>query len=234
LPGIDDGAVNMANALLIARLAVDGGTDLMAATPHEISGGRRSAPPDWLRGQVYELQQVLDAKGVPLRVVPGVEVKLGPTVAGGLAAGKVMTLGDAGQWVLVEPPFDCLPSDALSHVQAIFDAGFQVVVAHPERCREIQQTLAFVESCAALGAAFQLTSGSLLGHFGGSALRTAEAILQHAPEWPLVLASDTHDAVDRSPNLLAAARDRAAAFVGMDEAQRMVDTRPRAMLLPPR
>ncbi len=224
----------MADALLIARLAVDGGTDIMAATPHEISGGRRTAPPDWLRGQVHELQRLLDAKSVPLRIVPGVEIKLGPTVAGRLAAGKVMTLGDAGQWVLIEPPFDHLPSDALSHIQSIFDAGFQVVLAHPERCREIQQTLAFVEGCAALGAAFQLTSGSLLGHFGGAALRTAELLLAHAHEWPLVLASDTHDAVDRSPNLLAAARAHAAAFVGIDEAQRMVDARPRAMLLPPR
>ncbi len=224
----------MAEALLIARLAVDGGTDIMAATPHEISGGRRTAPADWLRGQVYELQQMLDAKLVPLRVVPGVEIKLGPSVAAGLTAGKVMTLGDAGQWVLLEPPFDRLPPGALAQVQAIFDAGFQVVVAHPERCREVQQTLAFVEGCAALGAAFQLTSGSLLGHFGGAALRTAELLLRHAGEFSLVIASDTHDAFERSPNLLAAACDRAAEFVGIDEALVMVDTRPRAMLLPSR
>ena len=224
----------MAEALLIARLAVDGGTDIMAATPHEISGGRRTAPADWLRGQVYELQQMLDAKLVPLRVVPGVEIKLGPSVAAGLTAGKVMTLGDAGQWVLLEPPFDRLPPNALAQVQAIFDAGFQVVVAHPERCREVQQTLAFVEGCAALGAAFQLTSGSLLGHFGGAALRTAELLLRHAGEFSLVIASDTHDAFERSPNLLAAACDRAAEFVGIDEALVMVDTRPRAMLLPSR
>ncbi len=224
----------MAEALLIARLAVDGGTDIMAATPHEISGGRRTAPADWLRGQVYELQQMLDAKSVPLRVVPGVEIKLGPSVAANLTAGKVMTLGDAGQWVLLEPPFDRLPPGALAQVQAIFDAGFQVVIAHPERCREVQQTLAFVEGCAALGAAFQLTSGSLLGHFGGAALRTAELLLKHAGEFSLVIASDTHDAFQRSPNLLAAACDRAAEFVGIDEALVMVDTRPRAMLLPSR
>ncbi len=222
----------MADALLIARLAVDGGTDIMAATPHESSANRFSAPADWLRGQVYELQQVLDAKGVPLRIVPGVEIKLGPAVADHLAAGKLLTLGDAGQWALIEPPFDSLPFDALASVQAIFDAGFQVVLAHPERCREIQQTLAFVEDCAALGAAFQLTSGSLLGHFHASAQRTAEAILQRAQNFPIVIASDTHDAFGRSPNLLAAARDHAALFVGRDEAQAMVDTRPRAMLSP--
>ncbi len=222
----------MAEAVLMARLAVDGGTDIMAATPHEISGGRRTAHADWLRGLVYELQQVLDAKAVPLRIVPGVEIKLGPSVAPGLTQGKVMTLGDNGQWVLLEPPFDRLPSDALTHVRAIFDAGFQVVIAHPERCREVQQTLAFVEGCAGMGASFQLTSGSLLGHFGGSAQRAAEAILKRAGEFSLVIASDTHDAFERSPNLLAAARDRAAEFVGMAEAQAMVDTRPRAMLLP--
>lgn len=232
LPGIDDGAVNMADALLMARLAVDGGTDIMAATPHEVSHGRRTAPPDWLRGLVFELQQMLDSKSIPLRIVPGVEIKLGSHVASGLTQGKVMSLGDAGQWVLLEPPFDRLPPNAASQVRAIFDAGFQVVVAHPERCREVQQTLAFVEACAAQGAAFQLTSGSLLGHFGAAAQGTAELLLRHADEFSLVIASDTHDAFQRSPNLLAAARDRAAGFVGPEQAQAMVDTRPRAMLLP--
>ena len=77
---------------------------------------------------------------------------------------------------------------------------------------------------------FQITSGSLLGYFGPRAQTTAKAILTHAADWSLVLASDTHNLSDRPPNLLAEARDIAATIAGADEAQKMVDARPRAMV----
>lgn len=224
----------MANAVHMARLAVAAGTDTMVATPHEASFGRSSAPPHWLRGLVKELQFVLGQKQVPLTVVPGVEIKIGPRVAEGLAARTLMTLGDARRWALLEPAFDRIPPESLAQVQAVRDAGFGVVLAHPERSREVQQSLAFVEACADMGCAFQLTTGSLLGHFGGAAQRTAEAILARAHEWPLVLASDTHDLVDRSPSFMPQAEARAAEIVGPAEARRMTDERPRAMLFPAR
>ena len=88
------------------------------------------------------------------------------------------------------------------------------------------------EAASALGVVFQITSGSLLGYFGPRAQTTAEAILTHAAEWPLVIASDTHDLSGRPPNLLAEARDAAATIVGADEAQKMVDARPRTMVTP--
>ena len=52
------------------------------------------------------------------------------------------------------------------------------------------------------------------------------------PTGPLSLASDTHDLTERSPDLMARAKVRAASFVGDEEAVRMVDERPRAMVTP--
>lgn len=230
LPNIDDGAPTMGHSVEMARQAVQCGTDTMVATPHRSWGMRKSAPPDWVRGLVRELQGVLDKERVPLRVVPGVEIPLGPQVAAELAAHELLTLGDAGTWALVEPPFDHLPADGLDNLRAILDAGFHVVLAHPERNAEIQRSLAFVEQCAALGLAFQLTTTSLMGHFGPKAQHTAEQILAHAAEWPLVIASDMHDLRERNPGMMAQARDRAAEFVGETLAQDMVDARPRSFV----
>lgn len=222
----------MGHAVEMARQAVQCGTDTMVATPHRAYGRRHSAPPDWVRGQVRELQAILDREGVPLRVVPGLEIPLGPKVADELMAGQLLTLGDAGTWALIEPPFDRIPRDGLEDLRRVLNAGFHVVLAHPERNAEVQRGLAFVEACAEMGLAFQLTTGSLLGRFGAGAQRAAEAILAHAGEWPLVLASDTHDLHERSPDLMAQARDRAAALVGETPAQEMVDARPRSFLTP--
>jgi len=222
----------MAEALQMARLAVADGTDTMAATPHRTWILRRSARPELVRERVDELQAALNAAQIALTVVPGVEIKIGKRVARDLLDKEIGTLGDVSRWALLEPPFERIPLDALDNVKAVLDAGFQVVLAHPERCADIQRSLAFVEACADLGLAFQLTSGSLLGRFGPLAQTTAEAILIHAADWPLVIASDTHDLTDRAPNLLSAARDAAAVFVGQTAAQDMVDARPRAMISP--
>lgn len=226
---MDDGALNIEEALQMARLAVESGTDTLVATPHRGWYLRQPSKPEIIRAHVAMLQESLNRAHIPLTVLPGVEIKLNTHNAEDLIKEKIGTLGD-GQWALIEPPFDHIPPDGLQWLQKILDAGFKVVLAHPERCAGIQASLAFLEAASALGVVFQITSGSLLGYFGPRAQATAEAILTHAAEWPLVIASDTHDLSGRPPNLLAEARDAAAAIVGADEAQKMVDARPRAML----
>ena len=213
----------------MARLAVACGTDTMVATPHRAWLLRRQAPPNWVRPQVVDVQAALNREGIALTVLPGVEIQLGPRVASELAGETLGTLG-GGRYALIEPPFERLPHDALDNLRAVRDAGFQIVLAHPERCQEIQQDLAFVAACAGLGLTFQITTGSLLGRFGPRAEATAHALLARAADWPLVLASDTHDLGDRSPGLMAAARDLAAGIVGEEEANRMVDARPRQIV----
>lgn len=216
----------------MARQAVATGTDTMVATPHRGWFLRRPARPEVVREHVAGLQESLNRARIPLKIVPGVEIKMAPRVADDLVSGEAGTLGDAGRWALIEPPFDRIPPGGLDSLRNVRDAGFQIILAHPERCAAIQESLAFLKACADLGIAFQLTSGSLLGRFGPRAQETAHAILAHAAEWPLVIASDTHDLHDRSCALLAEARDAAAALVGEDQAQEMVDARPRAMITP--
>jgi len=229
---VDDGARSVAEALEMARQAVAAGTDTMVATPHRGWFLRRPARPEAVREHVAGLQNSLNRARIPLKIVPGVEIKMAPRVADDLVSGEVGTLGDAGRWALIEPPFDRIPVGGLESLRKVIEARFSVVLAHPERCAEVQQSLAFLEACAGLGMAFQLTSGSLLGRFGTSAQKTAHAILAHAADWPLVIASDTHDLRDRSCALLREARDAAAALVGVEQAQEMVDARPRAMITP--
>ena len=216
----------------MARQAVAAGTDTMVATPHRGWFLRRPARPEVVREHVASLQESLNRAHIPLRIVPGVEIKMAPRVADDLVEYEAGTLGDAGRWALIEPPFDRIPTGGLESLRKVTEAGFKIVLAHPERCAAIQESLAFVEACADLGMAFQITSGSLLGRFGPRALATARAILARHADWPLVIASDTHDLYDRSCAFLDEARAAAAALVGEERAREMVDSRPRAMITP--
>jgi len=220
----------MGEALAMAQQAVVQGTDTLVATPHRGWSLRISPTPDVIRQRVALLQTELDWARIPLKIIPGLEIKIGPKVAKDLVEGTLGTLGEGSRWVLIELPFDHIPADALKQFREIRDAGYEVLLAHPERYSEIQKSRNYLEDCANLGMAFQLTSGSLLGRFGSRAQTTAESILRRADDWPLVIASDTHDLRERSPAVLRAARDAAAVIVGDKLAQEMVDSRPRSMI----
>ena len=230
LPGVDDGARNLDEALDMARIAVLDGADVMVATPHRIWSSRPDAPPRWVREHAAALQEALDANGIALRVLPGVEIPVAMRVSDELAAGTLLTLGDTGKTALIEPPFDHIPDFAFEALRQVRERGFGVVLAHPERNSEIQKDLAFVERCCELGIVLQLTSGSLIGKFGSASKRAAEAILRHASRWEIVIASDTHDLERRTPGDMTRARDAAALIAGSAEAQEMVDGRPRRIL----
>src|SRR6476619_6144193 len=72
LPGIDDGAPDLDASVAMGRAAVEGGVEAIVATPHV--SGRYQNDPFTFAQRVAEVQQALDAAGVPLRVHTGAEV----------------------------------------------------------------------------------------------------------------------------------------------------------------
>lgn len=78
-----------------------------------------------------------------------------------------------------------------------------------------------------MGAWLQLTGGSLLGRFGPRVKAISERFLEDGVVH--LLASDGHNLKNRTPELLEA-RNAAALWVGEEEAQRLVQDRPRAIL----
>src|SRR5438309_5497768 len=74
LPGLDDGARNLDDALGIARAAVADGTHTIAATPHV----RDDYPttPEQMETAVAQLRAALTREGIPLELLPGGELAL--------------------------------------------------------------------------------------------------------------------------------------------------------------
>jgi protein-tyrosine phosphatase len=230
LPGVDDGARDLAEALAMARMAVEQGTSIMAATPHRFHGGHEQLA-DRIESEITQLQRALDAHAIPLKIVPGVELQMRRDCARGLIAGYLLPLGGAGgKHVLVEPPFDRIPASSIPVLESILEIGFTPVLAHPERNSEIQKSLAFVEMCVSRGMPIQLTAGSIVGKFGPKPFECAKAISAHR-DWPIVIASDAHDAIDRTPSDMREAVNIVAAWIGDEAAaMRMVDDLPRSLL----
>jgi protein-tyrosine phosphatase len=228
LPGIDDGPPDLESALRMARAAVAGGIEVIAATPH-----LRGDFPDVHVGELSDrrrhMVQELAAAEVPLRIVSGAEVSL---VWGLEASDDQLTLasyGQRGRDLLVETPFGNV--HGLDRLLFEFQArGYRVTLAHPERNHELQRDLAPLEEMVARGILLQVNADSLLEPNRRSRRRrTAERLCREGLAH--VLASDGHGAGPRRPvGRLPEAAEVAAALVGPERTDWLLRSAPAAVL----
>lgn len=226
LPGIDDGAPDLAVALAMARCAVADGITVTACTPH-IYPGLYENTKDSIRAAMDSFQGVLADEGIPLRLVEGADTHLAPDLAGQIKAGKIPTL-NGSRYFLFEPPHHVAPPRLQDTVFHLLAAGFIPIITHPERLTWLNDAqYSLFQAMAHSGAWMQITAGSLTGRFGKRPKYWAERILDEG--FCHILATDAHH-IDRRPPLLAEAREAAAKRLGVDEAMHLVFTRPKGIL----
>lgn len=225
LPGIDDGAADLAMALDMARMAVADGIHTVACTPH-IYPGLYENTGDGIRAAITALQAELDAAGIALKLVEGADVHLAPDLVEGIQAGRVPTLAGS-RYLLLEPPHHVAPPRLEETVFGLMVAGIVPIITHPERLTWIEGHYDDFRRLFRNGAWMQITAGSLTGRFGSRPKYWAERMLDEGLVH--ILATDAHHP-RRRPPLLAEARENAARRLGEEEATRLVSTRPRAIL----
>lgn len=225
LPGLDDGARDFAEALEMARRAAADGIETVACTPHVHAGLYDNTGPG-IAAAVERLQAALDDAAIGLRLHVGADVHLAPDLVSGLAAGQVPTLAGS-RYFLLEPPHHVAPPRLDEKVFELLAAGFVPILTHPERLLWIEAHYAMIRRLVAAGAWLQVTGGSLTGRFGRRARYWSERLMEDGMVH--LLATDAHDA-ERRPPVLSVARAAAARRLGEAEAERLVVTRPQAVL----
>jgi protein-tyrosine phosphatase len=225
LPAVDDGPVNMEEALAMARLAAADGVRTVVATPH--SGEWRPAvSATALRSRVAQLQAALDRESVAVSVVLGMEVYLDPDTAWRAVQGSALCLGE-GNYLLVELPLHEYPTCTEQVLFELQARGFRPILAHPERNAVLAAEPATLLALVERGILAQVTAGSLAGRFGRHVLAAAQLMLEH--RLVHVIASDAHGFGSRSP-VMSEGLAAAAALVGAERARAMVTTLPAAIL----
>lgn len=224
LPGVDDGAKDLAESLAMARMAVADGLTHIFATPHHRDYSSLSCAD--VAHRVVQLQSELDKADIPLTLLPGHEVRLYDDMFEDWDKDLAGPLGGS-RYVLAEPLFHRYDKHTDAMLFELFDRGYLPIMAHPERIRPIQDNLALIESFLIRGGLTQITAGSLTSSTDWRAKKTAETMLRNGMVH--VIASDAHHSYHRTPTL-AAARDAAAAIVGLEQANAMVSMRPIAVV----
>lgn len=224
LPGVDDGAGNLEEALAMARIAAADGITHLFATPHIKS--HPSLSRQGVVEQVARLQAELDAANIPLKLLAGHEVRLHDNMFDDWLAEMAGPLGNS-RYVLAEPLFDRYDKHTDEMLFELFDRGYTPVMAHPERIIPLQDNLALIEPFLARGGLTQVTATSLIGRDTRQARKIAEEMLRNGMAH--IIASDAHKPYHRPP-ALSAAREVAAAWVGSEQATLMVVNVPMAIV----
>jgi protein-tyrosine phosphatase len=225
LPGIDDGAHSLDMALKMAQMAVDDGITMTACTPH-IYPGLFENTAEGINSACRKFQQDLDNAGIPLKLTYGADIQIVPDLVEGLSSGRLPTL-HGSHYFLFEPPHHVAPPRMLDLVYDALASGYVPIITHPERLTYIDEEYSTFVEAARMGAWLQLTGGSLLGGFGGRVQKITERFLKGGMSH--LLASDAHNLKNRTPQLREA-RDAAALLVGEEEATRLVQDRPLAVI----
>ena len=200
LPGADDGAETMEDAVQMARMAAASGVRTILATPHcnLPFAEQKNYISTGLRDQFVALARAVKQALIPLAILPGAEVFCTPQVPELLD--RRLLLGLAGsRYLLVEFFFDESPDFMNDMLRAIAGRGMIPVVAHPERYDAIQASTQLAQEWVRLGYVLQINKGSILGRLGRGAELAADRLLSDGLAH--IAASDAHSPLTRTPEL---------------------------------
>ena len=119
-----------------------------------------------------------------------------------------------------------MPQGYDKFIQWLDKQNIRVIIPHPERNRDIQSNLYYIQHLKQLGCDFQLTASSIQGEWGENAKAISLQMLNDG----LVsyIASDTHS-VKRRPPVLSQAKETVSQLIGVEQANSIFITNPQRL-----
>lgn len=197
IPGIDDGAETWDDTLAMARMAVTDGLRDVIVTPHQL-GMFFQNDAVRIRRETRRLAEFLRSHQIPLRVLPGADVRVEAELVAKIRSDEVLTLADRRKHVLLELPHELyFPLQPV--LRQLRGAGIVGILSHPERNRGLLANRELLIELVREGCLTQVTAGSLVGTFGAAPREMAEWMLSRR----LVhfVATDAHGPTQRRPLL---------------------------------
>ncbi|MDA2914405.1 exopolysaccharide biosynthesis protein [Acidobacteriia bacterium AH_259_A11_L15] len=220
LPGLDDGAKSVEEAVAMIEMAAGDGTTHLVGTPH--CNDRFAFSPERNRALLGELQERV-GNGVVL--LSGCDFHVSYQNLERVLTEKATYTLNQGTYLLTEFANYGIAPQTLNIFHRLRLNELVPIITHPERNRLLREKL--LRRLVGMGCPVQITAGSLTGRFGAEAQQAAERLLTER----LVhfVASDAHDTRRRPPRL-SRARARVAAKWGEEVARALFVENPRAAL----
>jgi len=187
IPAIDDGSQSLEESLLLLRALQDIGYEKVITTPHIMIDVYRNNREIIMAG-LDTLREAAKQEGLTLEIEAAAEYYLDDGFLDLLAAGNMLTF--AGDHLLFETSYVAKPMQLEEMIFAIGSAGYNPVMAHPERYRYVKDFEKEYGRLKELGVLFQVNLNSFGGHYGEDAVDKANFLSQNG--MIDLLGSDTH------------------------------------------
>ena len=173
LPGLDNGPRTMSGSLMMLSAAMQAGVTSIVCTPH-CADGRFRFEQAW---QAF-LQLKHRASAIPgaPQLTMGFEVGYHKLKSLGMDAAP--QLGNGLGEFLLELPAGALPLDWSFMVQQLQQCGFKVIIAHPERCQEVQSDIGIARRFVDAGCELQIAAANIEAGVFSAERRTAKKLMQ--------------------------------------------------------
>jgi len=227
LPGVDDGPGELNQSLELIELYARAGYRTVVATPHWVPGSTPGIDRDSVQNRVQVLNQAIAERGLGVVVVSGMEIALDSQILPNMANDALCPLGDS-KTLLIETPFVQFPIGWQELFFQIHSAGYSILLAHPERCRQLSRQPEMLDSLVRCGVYLQVNYESFLGNQGKDAAVMARKL---AVEGRIhCLATDSHDCRQRHPGHTAKALAVIEKLMGREGSKTVSEENPERIL----
>ena len=174
LPGIDDGAKNAEESIVLIKKMMELGIKKIIATPHVMADYYRNTA-ETIGDALAVLKAELIKQNIDIEIEAAAEHYFDETFEARVNNHKLMTMGD--NYALFEFSFISQPPNAVEVVQRMKELGYKPILAHPERYpyMDIEQ----LRNIRSWGCDLQINTISLTGYFGKDAKKIAEALVDN-------------------------------------------------------
>lgn len=176
LPGIDDGAKTLSDSLILAQRFKSLGFRKLVATPHIMADYFRNTPAT-VHKALDILREGLLQNNIDLEVDAAAEYYLDETFENKIQKKEVLTFGK--NFLLFELSYINAPHNLFEVIKKIQDAGYQPVLAHPERYPYYYNSIESHQQIRETGCLLQLNTISLTGYYGKNSKQTAEELIDN-------------------------------------------------------
>lgn len=185
LPGVDDGARDLAESLKMLEVAKSTGVTSIVCTPH-------------CRDPYFDYDEMWDAYDLLVEHADGFPLRMGFEVN----HRKLMQLGDEwidrlafdnGREFLLELSSNCTEADFEEYERTIFQLqglGYEVIIAHPERYRAVQKNINLARNLVEMGCKLQASADFVAGGRLGKEKKPAKRLFEE--NLYSYIASDAH------------------------------------------
>ncbi|WP_448699749.1 tyrosine-protein phosphatase [Mucilaginibacter sp. AW1-3] len=174
LPGIDDGAKNPQESIELIKVMMSAGIKKIIATPHVMNDYYRNTPQS-INNALAVLKAELIKEQIDIPIEASAEYFFDEIFMELVDRNELLPIGK--NHILFEFSFVSPPPVFIPTLQKLKDAGYQPILAHPERYP--YYTLDQYKNLKAWGCMLQINTISLTGYYGRETKKIAEDLVDN-------------------------------------------------------